>query len=352
MEESYRTLKFISELNVGKMTQMINEGEKEDEELKKNPQKRIENLKSEISYLKKMLNLKRGRSSTNEILLKMRVLEKENDFLKKNYIKKQIYLELKNELQSVRDKLQLSESVVLSRSVTEKGLNPSGDATEVNFTRVRDFINSSGTVESDDEGGEEDRLSTAENPFQRSGEQEGFKSDMEADQIARKSLKRERNRMTQHSRSDSAGNSRSREPRGSDSGLVSRDNVFGRRSKNLKKNPKFSKSQVHKPKVVFRLKSREIAEHGEKGDTYQKQFQMKGVYLKDGYRESLRPLKLYKLKKKERTGRSADPIQEADVEKEQDYDIKFMERIQSQENERFNTAVDENLIFIENLKKR
>ena len=51
--------------------------------------KKIKQLKDEISYLRKMLNLKRGSSSVNEILLKMRLLEKENNFLKENFLRKQ-----------------------------------------------------------------------------------------------------------------------------------------------------------------------------------------------------------------------------------------------------------------------
>jgi len=47
------------------------------------PFNRIEELEGEISYLKKMLNLKRGRGGVNELLLKLQELEKENIYLKK-----------------------------------------------------------------------------------------------------------------------------------------------------------------------------------------------------------------------------------------------------------------------------
>jgi hypothetical protein len=44
-----------------------------------------------------MLNLKRGASSTNEILLKMRLLEKENTYLKKNYVSKKQYTKIRKD---------------------------------------------------------------------------------------------------------------------------------------------------------------------------------------------------------------------------------------------------------------
>lgn len=87
MEETFRTLKFVSEIGNSKvMDGFCSQSAKN--MTSNQAVKRIETLESEISYLKKMLNLKRGASSTNDILLQMRLLEKENHYLKKNFISK------------------------------------------------------------------------------------------------------------------------------------------------------------------------------------------------------------------------------------------------------------------------
>ena len=120
-------MQFVDTLNENKLNNTLKNVEMETKKNKENPKIQVQTLREEVKYLKKMLNLKRGSSSTNDILLKMRILEKENDFMKKNFVNKKKLKQVQNELRMLR-----------ASSVDIKGEGSGSERTELETKNIEE----------------------------------------------------------------------------------------------------------------------------------------------------------------------------------------------------------------------